>query len=159
MAQGGFIGYGVRVAFSEAASPYVWKKLEQVLDVAIPTEVADKIDTTIHTTGNRLKKNIAGLIGVTDMTVTMLADNDPATSPNQNRLFTLLANGTQVGWRVEIPMSNDPSVDSFQGYEFDGRVLKFEPKAPIGGRQENVATIVFNGNFFDRFDPAASEIG
>lgn len=159
MATGGLIGYGVRVAFSEAASPYVWKKLEQVLDVQIPTLVADKIDTTIHATGNRLKRNIAGLISVTDAVITMLADNSPATAPNQNRLFALLAAGTSVGWRIEVPMSEDPSVDSFQGYEFQARVLKFEPKAPIGNRQENVATLVFDGDFFDRFDPAASEIG
>jgi len=155
MAQGGLIGSGVKVAFA-ATSPMVLKKLEQLLDVTIPTIQADTIDVTIHG-ANRFKRNIPGLQTVTAMAIKMLRDADAATSPNQNSLFDHLAAQDDLWWRVEVPANG--TLTLFEAYEFQGRVQKFAPMAPIAGRQEVDADVLFDGTSFVRYNPMASIIG
>lgn len=157
MAQGGHIGNGVKVGFA-SASPHVWNKLEQVEDVTIPILTSDKIDNTVMGTGG-FHRNMAGMSTVSDMVVKMLRDNYSATSPNQNQLFALLAAKTAVWWRVEIPADPNLATTLYEAYEFQGRVLSFEPVAPIASKQEVSAKIVFDDSSFVRYEPYASVLG
>src|SRR3989304_931151 len=112
MAQGGYIGHGVKVGFSVVASPPAFSRLEQVDDCVIPTLVADKIETTHHGTAGRIKRNIAGEQEVTDPRITLLRDANPVTSPIQNALFSYNNASTSLYWRVEIPTTANPLVDN-----------------------------------------------
>ena len=152
MAQGGFIGSGLKVAFA-LASPHSYLKLEQILDCTIPTIQAAVIDVTIHQ-ANRFMRNIPGLQTVTATVIKMLRDPDPTTSPNQNSLFGYLGTQTDLWWLIEVPA--DGALVNFEAYEFQGRVSKFAPSAPIAGRQELQAEVLFDGTSFVRYNPRPS---
>jgi len=156
-APGGYIGNGSKVGFS-LTSPHVWNKLEQLLDVTVPTVQAAKIDVTTHGTGGFMR-NIPGLKTVGDTMVKLLRDQSRTTAPNQNALFDYLSTQTDLWWRVEIPDGPNLAIANFEAYEFQGRVLDFKPLAPIGGRQEVDSSIVFDGTSFVRYDPTASLLG
>lgn len=161
MAQGGNIGSGFRVGFSPpgSSSPLGWSRLEQVMDITIPTLTGAKIDTTISSNVTKFMKSIRGLITVADLSVKMLRDNSSLTSPQQNELFALLASGVTLTWRIEIPASTDPNVNSFEAFQFDGIVASFQPGAPLAGAQTVVAMILNAGTYFSRYEPAPSLIG
>lgn len=163
MAQGGYIGKQIRVGFSTSASPGNWRQFEQVLDCTPPVLKSDKIETTIHDNTSLFKRHIPGLQDVSDVPLTMLRDADPATSPNQNLLFGLLAAQTQFILRIEIHSSADPTVNLFEAYEFTSRVGDVQIKAPINNRTEIMASFMFSSfnstTFFDHYAPAASIFG
>lgn len=156
MAQNGLIGSGVKVGFA-TGSPHTWNKLEQILDVGVPTLSSAKIDITTHGI-NLLKRNMPGLQDVSDTTVKMLRDPEN-TSPNQNALYGYLAAQTDLWWRIEIPAQPNLATTTYEAYEFMGRVADFKPAAPIAGRQELDATIMFDGTSLVRYAPMASQLG
>lgn len=157
MAQGGLIGNDQRVAFA-AASPQVWKKLEQVMDCTPPVMTNAKIDNTVHKPGG-FKTNTTGLADVADVVIKMVKDPDPATSPNQNQLFSLLAAKTLLWWRVELRANPDTTINSFAAYEFQGRVGAVKDLAPLAALQERTANVVFGGTSLVEYQPMASLIG
>jgi len=144
-----------KVAFS-LDSPVSWNKVENLNDLVIPTLVADDVDTGVY--GIRFKRTIPGLKTVNDMTMKFLRDHSSITAPNQNALFEHNDNGTQLWWRIEVHADEDASVDSWEAYEFEGRVGSFEPAAPFGDKQTLQAVVKFNGTSYTRYAPAASQI-
>lgn len=152
MAQGGLIGSGAKAAFA-SNSPQTYKKLEQVLDITVPTIAAAVIDVTIHQP-NRFMRNIPGLQTVSAMTIKMLRDPDPVTSPNQNACFDHMGLQDDLWWIAELPANG--ALTLFEAYEFQGRVSKFAPMAPIAGRQEVDVEVLFDGTSFVRYNPRAS---
>lgn len=156
MAQGGYIGHGVRIGYA-TGSPQTWRELEQVQEVTIPGLTSDKIDTTVHGTPGRLKRNIAGEQEVSDMEFTLMRDADPSTSPYQNQLFAYNNSSTSLYWRVEIPTTSNPADNLYEAYEFTGRLGMHVIDAP---RPELVVlngSVIFDGTFFNHFNPGASE--
>lgn len=145
-----------RVAYA-TGSPHTWKKLEQLSDLTIPTLVADDVDTTTY--GQAYKRSIPGLKTVNDLSVTFLRDPSSVSAPNQNALFTLNNNGTEVWWRIEIHADTDSTVDLWEAYEFQGRVGSFEPAAAIGDAARLTSVIKFSGTSYVRYEPSASVIG
>lgn len=153
MAQGGLIGNGKKVAFS-LSSPISWIKIDQLLDFDFPSMTADKIETTVSSTG-KLKRYIPGLIEVGDLSLTVLTDLDPVTS-KQSQLWDLRAAGTTVWWRIEIPEERDLS--SFVGFELQGYVSDYTISAPTAERIETTITIVFDGTSITKGNPGPSVI-
>ena len=145
-----------RMAYA-TGSPHTWKKLEQLSDLEIPTLVADDIDTGVY--GQQYKRKIPGLKDVNDAVATMLRDPSSVSAPNQNSLFALNENGTQLWIRIEVHASDNASEDLWEAYEFQGRVGSFEPAAPFGDKQTLKSVFKFSGTTFVRYAPAASQIG
>lgn len=156
MAQGGYIGHGVRVAYA-TGSPNVWQELEQVMDVNIPGLTSDKIDTTIHGTPGRLKRSIAGEQTVSNMEITLMRDANPVTSPKQNALFAYNNASTSLYWRVEIPSTSNPADNLYEAYEFTGRLGMHVISAPRPEKVTLKVDVVFDGTFFNHFDPTGTE--
>lgn len=156
MAQTGYIGHGVRIA-SASGSPQVWQELENIKECQIPGLTSDKIDTTVHGTPGRLKRSIAGEQEVSDMTITMMRDADPATSPNQNALFAFNNSSVSRYWRVEIPTTSNPLDNLYEAYEFTGRLGMHVIDAPRPELVTLEVNVVFDGTFFNHFNPGPSE--
>ncbi len=152
MAQGGILGSGVKVGYS-ATSPVTWLPLGQILNVDAPGLNPDEVETTIHGTSN-YKRFMRGLIDVSEMAVTLLADLNQVTSVDQAALFTLQGAGTTVWWRVEIP--TDRTRSAYTALEFQGWVKKWDPQTPIAGRQELNISVRFDGNSFSKYPSGAS---
>ncbi len=155
MAQGGYIGNGIRVAYS-LSSPLSYQKLEQVIDATPPKLAADKIDTSRHS-ANRFKSNIPGMFDVTPVAIKMLRDADSSTSPKQNALRGLQDAQTTVYLRVEVP--SNPAQTLFEAWEISGRFSDWGVDAPLMGRVELNVQFLFDGVDYTYFAPAASVIG
>ena len=153
MAQDGVIGNGVKVGYS-ATSPNTWLPVPQVLDVEIPGLMADKVPTSVH--GSTYKRKMRGMLDVSAAKITVLADLDPATTASHTALQTLQAAGTTVWWRIEVPSNRART--AYVGFEFQGYVDTWHPKAPLEGRQEIELNIEFDGTSFSRSAPGASTI-
>jgi hypothetical protein len=156
MAQGGYIGNGIRVAYS-VSSPLSYQKLEQVIDATPPKLKADVIDTTRHS-ANRYKSNIPGMYDVSPVTIKMLRDADPATSPKQNALQALQNASTTLYLRIEVPTNAQQTL--FEAWEISGRFSDWGVTPPIMGRVELDVSFLFDGVDYIYFGtPSASVIG
>lgn len=155
MAQNGVLGDGVKVAYS-ASSPVTWVPVGQILTCEIPGLEPDEVETTVHGTTSGLRRHMRGLIDVTEMMMTILADLDETTGVDQDALFDFQAAGTTIYWRVEVPTVRDKS--KFVGFEFRGWVKKWHPKAPIDNRQELDASVRFDDTAFTKTAAGASQI-
>lgn len=155
MALGGYIGNGIRVAFS-TASPLSYLKLEQVLDATPPQFTPDKVDTSRHG-ATRYKSSIPGMVDIPPIAIKMLRDADPSTSPNQNAIQALQIAQTTCYLRIEIPANSAQTL--FEAWEMSGRFSKFTTVAPLMGRVELDVEFMFDGVDFIPFAAAASVIG
>jgi hypothetical protein len=142
MATGGVLGNGVRVGYS-AASPVSWTRVTQILEVTFPQMVADDVDTTVHST-SRVKRNMPGMIEVSEMTLLLEADLDPATSASHDALWTLQKAGTTVWWRAEVP--TDRTQSACVPFEFQGYVKSWAPSTPIDDKQTIEVVVRFDGD-------------
>ena len=155
MALGGILGNGMKIGYS-AASPVSWNAIGQLLDIPdLPGITADKIDSTIHSTGG-WKRSFPGLKSVNDVTMTLLSDHDSATSPSHAAMWTLNAAGTTVWWRIEVP--SDRAMTEYAAWEFQGNISAVSAKTPIDDRQTTEVTIQFDGTSLTRYDPGASAL-
>lgn len=155
MALSGLLGNGIKIGYS-TTSPVSWTGIGQVLDGAPPTFVSDSVEITTSSTTSKWKRTMPGLDTVNDMSVTVLADTDPATSVDQDYLFTALKNGTQLWWRFEVPTNRART--TFTAFEWQGTVGGWELSLPIAGRQELKVTVKYDGTSFTKYAPAASAI-
>lgn len=154
MALNGLLGNGIKVAYS-AASPVSWTAVGQILDSTLPGLKPDEVETTVHSTGS-FKRFIRGLIDVSEMGLTLLADLDEATSADQDAMFDYQAAGTTLWWRVEVPTARDHS--KYTAFEFQAWIKNWIPKAPIAGRQELEVSLRFDGDSFTKYAAGASAI-
>lgn len=155
MAQGGYIGNGIRVGYS-LSSPLSYNKLEQVIDATPPKLKADVIDTSRHSS-NRYKSNIPGMYDVSPVTIKMLRDADSSTSPKQNALRQLQDSSTTVYLRVEVPTNAQQT--TFEAWEISGRFSDWGVSAPLMGRVELDVSFLFDGVNYIYFAQSASVIG
>ena len=154
MAQGGMVGNGVKIAYS-ASSPVSWTSVGQILNAEVPQLVRDKIDRTVHSAFG-YKRSLPGMIDVSDLTLTLLADLDATTGATQRALLNYLKAGTTIWWRIEIPV--DRSQSEYAALEFQGFVMSWQPSAPIDGRQEVACTIAFDDTAVTLYAEGASAI-
>jgi hypothetical protein len=119
MAADGMIGNGTKFAYS-SSSPVSWTNIGQLLDINGLELVRDKIDRTVHTT-NIQKRSLPGMAEVTDFECTVLSDPDESTTQGaiQKALRDLVAAGTTVWWRLEIPV--DRAQTAYKAFEFQGK--------------------------------------
>jgi hypothetical protein len=147
------IGMGCKAAYS-IASPTSWVEVENIVDLGLPVQTADRVDKTVHLPGSRLKRAEPGLENVADPFLTLLQDLSDAP---QKVLRTLKADRTKVWWRFEVPTEDDCSL--FVGFEFEARVANFEPAVPKDGEQTTKYTLMFDGEeIAEDLAAAASEI-
>ena len=151
MAAGGVLGKGCKVAYS-AASPVSWVQVTQLIDMTIPTEIADRIDNTMHSTAGSLKRSMPGLVSVGDPTVTVVSDLDPATSPSQAYMRARQKDQTTIWCRMEVPVNRAKTL--FMGFTFQAAVANYEPATPVADRQTTKFTLMFDGDSIQ--DDAAS---
>ena len=154
MAQGGVLGNGVKVAYS-ASSPVSWTGVGQVLDITFPGLVPDEVETTVHGT-SKWKRFMPGLIDVSPMELTLLADLDEGTSASQDALFDYQSAGTTLWWRVEVPV--DRSQTEYTAFEFQGWVKNWVPTTPQQDKQTLNVTVRFDGSSFSKFPAGSSAI-
>lgn len=156
MAQGGILGVHTRVAYSVLSSPLTYVKLNQLLNVNIPSLDPDKVDVSRH--GSIWKRNMPGMVTVGDMEVTLLQDLDPATTPEQAALFALQAAGTTLSWRVEVPNQRGTPT-TWTPYTFGGWIMSFKPGTTLAEAQKLVLTVAFDDTAFTMGAAASSVIG
>ena len=155
MAVDGVLGNGVKIAYS-AASPVSWTNIGQVLDVTVPGLEPDEVETTVHGTSS-YKRFMRGMIDVTELEATLLADLDEGTSPAQDALFDYQAAGTTLWWRVEVPV--DRAQTEYTAFEFQGWVKKWTPVVgDPGARQELQFSVRFDGTTFSKYEAGATAI-
>lgn len=160
MALGGVLGNGMKIGYA-TSSPITWTGLGQVVNVEIPMLEDDIVDSTVHGT-SKFKTHFGGLSEVSEATVTLLADLDEVTSPGQHAMFGFNANGTQLYWRVEIPV--DRARTRFTAFEFPATVRSYKPAAPIEDRQTLEVGLLFDSapvtgaRFFNKLPAGASQI-
>ena len=154
MATGGVLGNGCKVGFS-ANSPVSWTAVGQVLNVELPTLEADDVDITVHGT-SRFKRSMAGMIEVSELTLELLADTDPATSAAHHTLWVYNQSGTTIWWRVEVPTDRNQS--EYTPFEFQGLVKSWQLAAPIDDRQSLTVVVKFDGTSYSKYDPGSSAI-
>lgn len=143
MAQGGILGNGCKAAYSES-SPLTWTNIPQLVDLSFPTWVGDKVNIDVHSTTNKLHRNMAGMITVGDPGITILSDFDPSTAAAQAQLMAWNASGTSVWFRFEIPTNRAKT--AFRGLEFMASILSFEPGTPIADKQTTRISLAFDGD-------------
>lgn len=154
MAQGGVLGNGVRVGYALAsASPMVWTRVKQVIDVKFPTFAVDKIDTTVHST-SKFKRHMPGMADVNAMELTLLQDLDETTGTDQDEFWTLNQSSETIYWRIEVPTERDQT--KYTPFEFQGYVGTFEPGTPIMDKQTLKVVVEFDGTTFDKKDNTSS---
>jgi Lambda phage tail tube protein, TTP len=142
MAQGGILGNGTIVAYSQL-SPISWVEIEQRREVVFPTEESDKVEITTHSVTNKRKRYMAGLIEVGDPSVLVLTDMNPVTSPDQAALRAANKTGESLMFRIEVPTNRQRT--EFLGVEFQASVKNFSPDTPIDGAQTTRFTFTFDG--------------
>jgi hypothetical protein len=150
MANGGVGGNGVRVGFS-ASSPVSWTSIGQLADADIPGLLRDKIPSSVH--GSGFKRHMPGMKEVPDLNMLLLADLNPATLAAHSALKTHLEAGTTLWWRFEVPEDRDAG--SCIAFEIQGWLQKWQPKAPLEGRQEIETAIVFDGTSLTKYPDGA----
>lgn len=129
-----YIGHGLRAGYAPLASPTTWKRFEQVAEAAPPTVSSDKVDSTHHGTLGRLKRSIPGEQTVSDVTINMIRDGDPATSPIQDTVFDLNLSSDTVIVRIEVPSTSDPENDDlYEVFQFEGRCSAAQVVSPRPG--------------------------
>lgn len=143
MALGGVLGKGCKAAYS-ASSPVSWTGIEQLIDMTIPTQIADRVDNTMHSTTGALKRSMPGLVTVGDPAVTVVQDLDPATSPGQAALRSYQEAQTTIWIRMEVPVNRAKTL--FMGFVFQAAVANYEPSTPIADRQTTKFTFLFDGD-------------
>src|SRR6185503_2380033 len=153
MAQGGVLGIHTRVGFSSTLSPLSYTKINQLLNVNIPSLDPDKVDISLH--GSIWKRNMPGMLTVGDMELTIMQDLDAATSPEQDTLYSLQAAGTTVAWRVEVPNQRGTPT-SWTPFLFNGWVLGIHPGTALAEAQKLIVTVTFDGTAFTKGTAAAS---
>lgn len=152
MAQGGVLGNGCKVAYS-AASPITWVNIGQQRDITFPTFEADKVEITTHSVTNNLRRFMSGLITVGDPGFTVLSDLDPATDAAQAFLRNANKLGTQLWFRIEVPVNRARTL--FWGVEFLASVKNFAPATPIDDVQTVRYELSFEGTDLG-YDAAAA---
>lgn len=153
MATGGVGGNGVKVAYS-VSSPVSWNRIGQLADQELPGLISDKIGSSVH--GSRLKRTMPGMLQVTPLKLTLVADLDPVTSASHAALDTYVRSGATIYFRVEVPANRLAS--SYVAWEFQGYVSSWQPKSPLEGRQEIDAEIEFDDSTLVKYAPGASAI-
>lgn len=159
MATDGVLGNGVKVAFS-ASSPVTWTSVGQVLDIEIPGLEPDEIETTVHGT-SKFKRYMPGMIDVSEMTLSLLADLDESSAtesagPAQDSLFEYNQSQTTIWWRVEVPA--DRTQTEFVAFEFQGWVKNWKPSVPIEDKQTLEVSVRFDGTSYVKYPAGASAI-
>lgn len=152
MAQGGMIGNGIKVGYSNA-SPVSWTKIGQLLSITPPQFVSDKIDRTVSGE-NKYKRSLPGMIEVSDLQMEILQDLDAATSPEQAALLALLKAGTTIYWRIEVPVNR--AATTFRPMEFQGYVSSWQISSPIDDKQTLTVTVAFDDTDVSLLAPGAS---
>lgn len=152
MATDGTLGNGVRVGFSFGASPFTWVEIPYIMNVDIPGLESEQVDSTVHGTGG-FRSNISGLKAVADMTMTLRADLDPATTPEHDQLLQLSLTKEKVEWRVELPISEDLSTTQYRPIEFRGDVGSWKPGTPIDGIKSTEVVVRFSASGTYAADP------
>jgi hypothetical protein len=143
MAQGGILGNGCKAAYS-LASPISWVEVDQLVDLVFPTWVADDVNIDVHSTTNKLHRNMPGMIAVGNPSLTVLTDLDPSTSPDQDTMRTKNSTGASMWWRFEVPVNREKT--SFRGVEFEAGIKSFSPATPIADKQTTVYELNFDGD-------------
>lgn len=154
MATGGVLGNGVRVGYS-ANSPVSWTRVAQLVEIEFPSMEADDVDVTVHGV-SRFKRSMPGMIEVSEMTLTLEADLDPATTPTHTALFDLSNAGTTVWWRIEVPVDREQT--EAVAFEFQGNVKTWTLATPIDDKQTVEVVVKFDGDSFVMYEPAAFSI-
>lgn len=145
MAQGGYIGQGMKVGFSLSASPGVWLKLEQVMTIEAPTLTAARVNTTVSA-ATFFESNIPGMFKVADVKIGMLRDDNPSTSPNQNYLYTLVQNRATVLLTVEFHSDPDLTANVYEAFQIFARCADVITKATIEGATMLEASFLFTNS-------------
>lgn len=151
MAQGGLLGNGTKVAYSQN-SPVSWTQIPQVTDVVFPTQVADDVNIDTHSVTNKLHRTMAGLITVGNASVTFLSDPDPSTGTAEKFLQDRNDDGTSIWLRIERPVNRART--SFYGIVFSATVKSVQPTTPIADKQTTLVEFQFDGTSIQR-DAAA----
>lgn len=154
--QDGYIGHGLRAGFA-VGSPQIWRELEQIMECDIPGLTSDKVPSTTHGSPGRLKRNIPGEQEVSDGVIKMMRDADPVTAPNQNALFAYNNSSTSLYWRIEAVTTPDPADDLYEAWEFTARLGKWKVDSPRPDLVTLEVGLVFDGTFFNHFNPGPSE--
>lgn len=153
MAQGGVLGNGTKVAYS-VGSPVSWQRIGQLRDVTFPGLTPDQVDVTVHGL-SKFKRNMSGMIEVTDMVLEILTDLDEGTDPQNLALWDFNQSQQTVWWRVEIPV--DRPQNEFTGFEFEGQVAGIVYSTTREDVQTATVTVRFDGETLARY-PAGSSI-
>jgi hypothetical protein len=159
MAQGGVLGNGTLIGFSATnTSPITWTLVGQLMNVPVPTLVGERLDITTHSRTSNRRKYMPGLSDTGDVTLTVLSDFDPDTGPEFETLRLAQASGTELYWRVEIPVNRAKT--RFRGVEFTAGVKDFAPGTPIDGAQTTdfVLTLGTDEIVWDTYASTVSEL-
>jgi hypothetical protein len=158
MAADGMIGNGSKVAYSNA-SPTSWQKVGQLLNLDGLEFSRGKVDRTVHS-ASMYKRNLPGMAEVSDLTLEILADPDEAQTHGtlQNALRNLCIAGTNVYWRVEVPVQRDLATTEYKPYEFRGWVQRFKHATPREEGQVFNVSVCFDSDSFDILATGATAI-
>lgn len=151
---GGVLGNGVKVAFS-LTSPTSWIRVGQLLDTGLSSLVRNKVDRTVHST-SPFRRSMPGMIEIGDLSLTILADFDEATTGALKQIYDLFVAGTTVWWREEIPVDRQQS--SYQATEYQGYIVSFNREAPIDNRQQVTIAVAYDSDSYTRYKAGASAI-
>ncbi|MBT9387021.1 hypothetical protein KM176_24485 [Pseudooceanicola sp. CBS1P-1] len=140
------LGYGARIRVGRGATPS-WTELAGIGDFDLPDGEADEVDVTSHSSPNRSKEYIPGLLD--NGTLSAPLDYIPE-SPQDMLLRYLRAAGELI--QVEVTAAGATTPEVYAGF-----VKSYGRSAPVQGK--STATVVFRINGLvsgEATDPAAS---
>lgn len=106
------LAQGTLVQLGDGASPEVFTTIPDVGDIDGPSEEAEEIDVTSHSSANATREFIAGLRDAGELNFPINLDYNNATHA---LLKTLYGSGAVRNWRIVIPTSPTSTL-SFSGY-------------------------------------------
>jgi len=156
---GGITGNGCKVGYQTVASPLgSWTSLGQIQNIEGLEVTVEKWDATVHS-ANRFAREGPGLIVVSPLVITFLANPNPGTGygVTQENLYDLLIDGQTLAFRLEKPTNRQQTL--FVGREFEGFVSAHREGQPIRDAQTTIVEITFDATTIVRDQAAgASEI-
>jgi hypothetical protein len=153
---GGVLGKGVNVLYNVDDSPTSYLAIGQLLNVTVPKFVSDRHEITTHDVVGYLKRYMSGLTDVTDVTLELLSDHNPTTSPAHAALRGFSVSKEVIWLRIEIPQDPDLTITKYLVYEAQFDIGEFSIDTPINGPQKTMVTGRFRGSSFTITDDQAS---
>ncbi len=150
--QGGYLNNGIRVGYAPLGqSPIQWRRITQIVSVDGPNVEPREVDITVH--GDRFQRTMPGLPGLTNMTVRVMADLDPATNLWLDDILNYESSLAEAHWRIEYATNRE--MTKFRGREFIGYVSAVRILAGDPGERMLMEVIVKPSTPDFVWDPAA----